>query len=292
MLEMREKLGSGVRVLVYPHLGGAPTYATLSLRHPFTSLTLTKETRQKVTVVIDDISEIRPHTENAYAFTCMNIPKNCEGRDYLFTIIASEKSISMAADSPEMCIFLVKGLKLILEYAIPPNIKKLRGKEAFCEQRLLKIVKYLPSEKDKEYSDRVLFKLNQGIDVLYVKGNGKYKERIMTLDRSDRRILFLHRREDDMAVKLSVVDSVLGYFEGPPLGMDLLDISEIRPGYTSAEFAKFEPPPPPSMEHLAYTLVSSERSVAVLMRNEMDMAFISTDFQLWLHVLRISSTIY
>ena len=155
----------------------------------------------------------------------------CEGKNHLFTIIASEKSIPMAAISPEQCVYIVKGLKLILECAIPSHIKKLRGKDCFSEEKLLKIIQHRREEFELEFVEKIKFKLKQGIDVLYVRRNGKYKERIMCLDSMDRRLVFLRRRADDMTVKLSVVDSVLMYLGGPDAGMDMDDIAEIRPGY-------------------------------------------------------------
>jgi hypothetical protein len=290
---MRDKLSIGIRVLVYPHLGGAPIYADLTLMYPFTCLTLYKETRQKEIIVIDDISEIRPYTEQSFTFREMHIPKYCEGTNHLFTIIASEKSISMAADTPENCIFLVKGLKLLLEYAIPSHIKKTRHKDNFSEDKLYKIMTHIPTDSEIELGEKVKFKLKQGMDVLYVTNkNSKFKERILILDITEKRLLLLHRRYDDITTQLSVLDSILMYFEGPTIGIDIDDIAEIRPGYTSAIFSKIEPPPSPDHEHLAFSLVGSERSIAIQMRNEEERSFISTDFQSWLHMMRMSSTLY
>lgn len=291
---MREKLSKGFKVLLYPHSGGPPCYATLTLTYPFTCFTFISETTgQKEIVVIDDISEIRPYTENSFTFTsCMNVPRMCEGKNHLFTIIASEKSIPLAATTPEECVLIVRGLKLILECAIPTSIKKLRGKDSFSTLRLMKIINHRKNDDDLEFIEKVKFILKQGIDVLYVRRNGRYKERIMSLDSTDRRLLFLRRRVDDITVKLSVVDSVLMYFEGPEAGMDLEDIAEIRPGYTSANFAKIEPPPDPSQEHLAFSFVSSERTIAIMMKNESERNFIMSDFLSWLHLIRMSSTIY
>jgi hypothetical protein len=292
LLAVREKLSEGVKVLLYPHEGGSPDYAHLSLTYPFTCLTFEKESGHKEIVVIDDLSEIRPYTEDSYTFTRMNMPRVCEGKNHLFTLIASEKSIPCAATTPELCLFLVKGLKLILDCAIPTIIKRLRGKESFSEERLKKIIKHNQDNDNVEFAESVKFKLKQGIDVLYVRRNGKYKQRIMTLDTTDTRLIFLRRRVDDIAVKLSVIDSLLMYFEGPEAGIDLSDISEIRPGFTSAMFAKIEPPPDPSREHMAFSFISSERTIAILTTNEQERAFIMTDFLSWIHTMRLSSTMY
>lgn len=290
---MREKLGDGVRVLVYPHPGGPPEYAELTFVYPYTCITLLKEMGQKERMVIDDISEVRPYTEDSFTFRRMNIPRKCEGKNHLFTLIASEQSISMATDTHDDCVFLVKGLKLILECAIPNNIKKFRGKDPFSEERLSRIVKHTGGESlSSDIVEKIKFKLKQGIDVLCIRRNGTFYDRILSLDSTDHRLVFLHRREDDITTKLSIIDSLLMYFEGPPAGMELDDISEIRPGYTSAKFAKIEPPPDPSQEHLALSFISSERTIAVLMKNEVDREFICNEFLTWLHACRISSTIY
>ena len=289
---MKEKLGRGKQVLIYPPQGGSPSYVDLTLSYPYTCFTFTRQNGQKEIVVIDDISEIRPYTERSYCFKCMNLPRQCEGIDHLFTIIASEKSISLAATTAEDCIFLVKGLKLIMDCAIPSNIKKKRGKDEFSVDKLAKITDHSTDSINVEFAERIKFKLKQGIDVLFVKRNGTHLNRILSLDISEKRLVFMRRRMDDIAVQLSVVDSFLMYFEGPDPGMDVEDISELRPGYMSAIFARIEPPPDPSQEHLAFTIISSERSIGFLVNNDVDRQFLSTDFQTWLHMIRVSTIIY
>ena len=278
---------------MYPHLGGSPDYADFRLLYPFTYFTLFRECGQKEVIVIDDMSEVRPYSETSYTFKRMRIPRRCEGKNHLFTLIASEKSISMATDTPAECLFLVKGLKMILECAIPNNVKKMRGKDPFSEERLSKIIKHVGEESIQcDLIEKIKFKLKQGIDVSCVCRNSKYKDRILSLDSTDRRLIFATRREDDIAAKLSVVDSFLMYFEGPPDGMDLNDISEIRPGYTSAKFAKIEPPPDPNQEHLALSFISSEQTIALLLKSQIDRDFICNEFQSWLHACRMSCSIY
>lgn len=190
-----------------------------------------------------------------------------------------------------------------------------RGKESFSESRLNKIMMHPISESEWSNGDvdraaRVKFTLKQGdvrqvlfimtlyndclsgIPLYLVQRDGKYKKRVLTLDSTERRLVFLKYRKDDIAVQVSVIDSVLMYLAGPAKGMNIYDIAEIRPGYTSALFSKIEPPPDAMKEHLAVSFVSSEGTVCVVMRSERDREFVGTDMMSWLHMQKVTSIMY
>lgn len=94
-------LREGIQLLVYPHAGGSPSYATLRIDQHDKRLVWELENGRFEGLYITDIAEIRPSTKNSYTFQQMRIPERCEGKNCLFTIIGSEKSVAMGAKSPD-----------------------------------------------------------------------------------------------------------------------------------------------------------------------------------------------
>ena len=129
-------------VLLYPHQGGAPEYVSLYLIiskkekiiiKPYA--TTTKSTIARV--LVQDIAEIRSYTELSYTFRKMKIPKGCEGTNHLLTIMSGTITISIATDSPKSCIYLVKGMKLLVEKSVPSHFMHRRGKDLLTGSKLM-----------------------------------------------------------------------------------------------------------------------------------------------------------
>jgi hypothetical protein len=280
-----------VTVLLYPHGGGAPDYAKLTLHKSNKRLSWENITSSRSVLdglVINDIAEIRPHTHFSYTFRQMRIPKSCEGIDHLFTLVSSKKSISMAADTPENCIFLVKGLKLLVEKAIPSHIKRKRGKEPFSEAKLL----LLKNGKKKNSKFKELkSKLELGMDVISITKGINQREVFMYLNSSQTRLIFSRRQKRGAASRSSIIDSFFLYFEGPDPGIDIDDISEIRPGY-SLDSLDCKPPPHPSQEQLAISVIGSEHTVSILMPSTSERDYYVEKLQAWIKAVRPSVSVY
>jgi hypothetical protein len=278
-------------VLLYPHAGGSPDYAKLSLHKSNKRLCWENVASSREVLdglVINDIAEIRPFTEPCFTFRQMSMPKCSEGTNHLFTLVSSKKSISMAADTPENCIFLVKGLKLLVEKAIPSHIKRKRGKEPISEAKLMLLKNGKKrNDKFKDLKD----KLNSGIDVLSITKGINQRELFMFLDSSEKRLIFSRRRKRAVTAHSTVVDSFFLYWEGPDPGIDVDDISEIRPGY-SLDSLDCKPPPHPSQEQLAISVIGSERTMSILMSSSHERDYFVEKFQSLIKAVRPSVSVY
>ena len=238
--------------------------------------------------MINDIAEIRPYTELSYTFKKMMIPKSSEGTNHLFTLVSSKNSISMAADTPENCIFLVKGLKLLVEKAIPTHIKRKRGKEPISEAKLMLLKN---GKKRHEKFDELKGKLNLGIDVVSITKGINQRELFMFLDSSMKRLVFSRRRKSVVMARSSILDSLFLYFEGPDPGINIDDISEIRPGY-SLDSLDCKPPPHPSQEQLAISVIGSERTMSILLASAHERDYLVEKFQALIKAVRPSVSVY
>lgn len=281
----------GVTVLLYPHAGGSPDYAKLSLHKSNKRLcweNLSSSRSVLDGLVINDIAEIRPYTELSFTFKEMRIPKSSEGTNHLFTLVSSKKSISMAADTPENCIYLVRGLKLLVEKAIPTHIKRKRGKEPISEAKLMLLKN---GKKRHEKFDDLKVKLSIGIDVVSITKGINQRELFMYLDSSEQRLVFSRRRKRSMMAKSSVLDSFFLYFEGADPGINVDDISEIRPGY-SLDSLDCKPPPHPSQEQLAISVIGSERTMSILLPSTHERDYLVEKIQALIKAVRPSVSVY
>lgn len=66
--QIKSALRDGVQVLVYPHEGGSPEYATLFIERTNRRILWERESGSLEGLYINDLAEIRPPTENAYTF--------------------------------------------------------------------------------------------------------------------------------------------------------------------------------------------------------------------------------
>ena len=287
----RQKLRKGETVLLYPHDGGQPDYAKLTLNKSNKRLSWESVSSSNTVldgVVINDIAEIRPHTELSYTFRKMKIPHNCEGTNHLFTIVSSMNSISMAADTPQNCVYLVKGLKLMVEKAVPAHIKRIRGKEPISDAKLMILKR---GKRRIESFDDLKRKLCAGIDVIGITPGYNQRELFMYLDSSEKRLIFSRRSKENLMAKSSVFDSLYLYFKGPDPGVDLDDISEVRPGL-SPDSMDCKPPPHQGQESLAMSFIASERTMSFLMPSTRERDSLVEKMQAMVRFIRPCTSVY
>mmetsp|Transcript_7199 Transcript_7199/g.12105 ORF Transcript_7199/g.12105 Transcript_7199/m.12105 type:complete len:535 (+) Transcript_7199:142-1746(+) len=288
----RETLRKGITVLLYPHGGGAPDYAKLGLHKSNKRLSWDHVSSSRSILdglSINDIAEVRPYSESSFTFRQMHIPTASEGSDHLFTLVSSKTSISMAADTPQNCVFLVKGLKLLVEKAVPSQVKRKRGKEPFSEGKLL-VLKNIKKKKNDKFR-AFKSKLEAGLTVTNITKSINQRELFMFLNGSQTRIIFSRRKKHAITNRSSILESFLLYIHGPDPGIDIDDISEVRPGY-SLDSLDSKPPPQPNHEQLALSVIGSERTISILMSNTQERDYYVENLQGLIKAVRASVSVY
>lgn len=290
--QFKKELIDGIQVLVYPHEGGSPEYATMYMNKSKKRLFWDPGSGRDMEVAhigiyISDIAEVRPPTENSFTFKAMKIPRKCEGRMCLFTIIASERSISMGAKNPKDCQRIVQGLKLITECVIPSHIKHERGKEDWTQGKLMILRAGRLTNADLTGIESFKLKLQRGVEILYCRLNGRRVVKFLNLDAECERLILTNQ-----AKRSSYCGFWTSMFEAPPEGIDMEDISEIRPGFQAYAFSTQQPAPLPSDADRAVTIIGSETTLSFLMRSGSDRDVFVSHFHCMIRLLRPTVTVY
>lgn len=285
-------LKEGIQVLVYPHAGGAPQYATLSIDKHNKRLVWQLESGRFEGLYINDIAEIRPPTENSYTFLQMRIPERCEGKNCLFTVIGSEKVIPMGAKSSDQCKFLVRGLKLITECSISTEIKKMRGKEQWTQGKFMILRGGRLTHAEMAGLDEFKNSLKRGIDVMLLgKKPGKRSPKVLWMDSAETRLMTATHKYD-LSEGLSWITALLQLIGSVDEGINIDDISEVRPGYHAYLFNIQDPPPHPREEALALSIISSECTLSMLMTSVHERDLFISHFQGLLKMIRPTVSVY
>lgn len=294
--QFRLALTEGLHVLIYPHGGGAPEYTMLYIDRNYRRLywdsTGSHDALTADGVYISDIAEIRPPTENAYTFKQMKIPRHCEGKNCLFSIIASEKSVSMGAKTPDQCIFIVSGLKLITECTIPTDVKKMRGKEQWTHGRFMILRGGRVTMADISAVQQFKSNLKRGIEVMKFKANGRKDRRMLRMDEEETRLTLSLIRGESLCFGCSVATAFNGMVHKPEKGIDIEDIAEIRPGYEAFLFSIQDPILNPAEEGFAVSIIGSECTMSLVLNSKEERNQIVACFQGLLRMYRPTVSVY
>lgn len=131
--------------------------------------------------------------------------------------------------------------------------------------------------------------LKRGIDVMLLSNKiGKRSPKVLWMDSNETRLITATHKYD-LSNNLSWVAGILRFIGSVDRGINIDDISEVRPGYQAYLFYIQYPPPHPNEEALAISIIGSECTLSILMNSPQERDLFVSNFQGLLKMIRPTS---